>query len=74
MAIFAQQTKDGGYIVAGGSDSSSAWIIKTDANGNEEWKRTLEGEAHSVAQTNDGGYIVAVGGGWLIKTDANGNE
>lgn len=56
--------------MAGGS--SSAWIIKTDANGNEEWNRTLSGsEVNSVQQTDDGGYIV-VGDRCFIKTDANG--
>jgi hypothetical protein len=62
-----QQTSDGGYIVAGntnsyGSGSDNIWLVKTDASGNEVWDKTL-GEAlndggHSVQQTSDGGYIV----------------
>lgn len=89
-----QPTRDGGYIIAGvtesfGSGGHEAWLIKTDAQGNEVWNRTFGGPnddcARSVQQTNDGGYII-VGSTysyneaylsqkvWLIKTDANGNK
>lgn len=63
-----QQTTDGGYILAGYSESFGegngvAWLIKTDANGDTLWTRIFEGErgaeARSVQQTTDGGYIVA---------------
>jgi len=92
MFYSVQQTTDGGYVVAGstqsyGNGSYDAWLVKTDASGNEDWSKTFGGAnydcAHSVQQTIDGGYILAgwkdattYGTGnaeaWLIKTDAIG--
>ena len=63
-----QQTKDGGYILAGytgsfGAGGYDAYLIKTDASGNLLWQRTFGGTgddcAYSVQQTSDGGYILA---------------
>ncbi len=63
-----QQTSDGGYILAGQTNSYGAGdydvlLIKTDANGNEQWNKTSGGigddAAYSVQQTMDGGYILA---------------
>ncbi|HSL90951.1 MAG TPA: T9SS type A sorting domain-containing protein [Ignavibacteriaceae bacterium] len=63
-----KQTSDGGYILAGLTDSYGAglkdfYLVKTDSVGTLQWERTFGGanddEAYSVLQTNDGGYIAA---------------
>jgi hypothetical protein len=63
-----QQTPDGGFIIAGQTDSYGAgsedvYLVKTDANGNINWSRTYGGisydDGYSVSITNDGGYIIA---------------
>jgi predicted secreted protein len=62
------QTSDGGYALAGYTNSSSAgsydfWLIKTNSSGNMQWNRTYGGtgddEAYSVVQSKDEGYAVA---------------
>jgi hypothetical protein len=84
-----QQTSDGGYIVAGGSDSFGngyqVYLVKTNASGDTLWTRTYGGTStdrgYSVQQTSDMGYIVV---GWtcsfgdtyqvyLVKTNAIGD-
>jgi hypothetical protein len=84
------QTADGGYVLAGdinhqAHESGKVWLVKTDAQGNMEWNKTLgEGQmdiARAVIATNDGGYALigstslGAGGGdiLLIKTDSAGN-
>jgi hypothetical protein len=63
-----RQCSDGGYILAGYTDSFGAGLydmllVKTDSSGGEQWMKTFGGTgrdyAQSVRQTADGGYIVA---------------
>jgi hypothetical protein len=68
------QTSDGGYILAGSSNSNDSditgnkgmddyWIVKLETNGNVQWKKCMGGSnadgANSIQQTSDGGYIIA---------------
>ncbi|HEY3294988.1 MAG TPA: T9SS type A sorting domain-containing protein [bacterium] len=64
----AQQTADGGYILAGhthsyGAGGADFWIVKTDAQGTSQWTRTFGGagldECWAIQQTFDGGYVLA---------------
>jgi len=68
------QTTDGGYAVAGITDSNDGdvsgnhasydyWVVKLNSTGEMEWQKCLGGNrtdwAHSIIQTADGGYAVA---------------
>ena len=74
-----QQTTDGGYIIAGGTESPSnsiptdVYLIKTDGNGDSLWTKTYGGTGYdiglSVQQTTDGGYIIAGEWGSTANTD-----
>lgn len=95
-ASSVQQTADGGYILVGTTNPGgpeakwSAWLVKTDADGNvvfdSVYERTGQSWGEGVRQTQDGGYIV-VGYAtsvdppyyspesmWLAKTDAFGKR
>jgi len=62
------QTTDGGFAVAGSTNSFGAgnrdvYIVKLDGSGTLQWSRTVGGAgfdiALSIIQTTDGGYAVA---------------
>lgn len=67
-----RQTTDGGYIVAGETNSSDgnvtlnhgsydAWILKLDTSGNIQWQKSFGGTGpegiYSIVQTHDDGYV-----------------
>ena len=67
-------TNDGGYIMAGYSNSNDGnisgnhggydyWVVKTDATGNIQWQRSYGGSgddyATAIIKANDGGYVIA---------------
>jgi len=63
-----RQTGDGGFILAGGTESFGAgiydvYLVKLDAAGNTIWEKTYGGTAsdcgYAVLQLNDGGYLIA---------------
>jgi len=83
-----QQTADGGYIIAGYSNSSNGdvggnhgsydcWIAKISQSGKLIWQKCLGGSqdeyAQSVQQTADGGYVV-VGSTYSNDGDVSGNH
>jgi len=81
-AYSVQLTGDGGYVMAGASESKDGdvtnnhgsydyWIVKLDANGDISWQKSLGGnnddEAFSIVQLPDG-YVAA---GWTSSNDGN---
>lgn len=83
LAYSVQQTDDGGYIVAGESDSNDGdvidnhgsydyWIIKLNSIGKIQWQKSLGGSlddvAYSLGLTDDGGYIIA---GYTSSSDGD---
>jgi hypothetical protein len=71
------QTADEGYIITGFDlVGDSMFLLKTDAQGNQEWNRTYNGSSFSVQQTIDGGYIIGGtgdnGNAIVLKTDEQG--
>jgi hypothetical protein len=68
IAYSVVQTNDGGYAIAGYTNSFGAgswdfWLVKADSAGNMQWNRTYGGAgddyAYSLGQTDDGGYAIA---------------
>ncbi|RME64713.1 MAG: hypothetical protein D6778_07465, partial [Nitrospirae bacterium] len=79
-AYSVQETSDGGYIVAGWTQSFGAGygdflVLKLDADGNVQWQKTYGGAdddgASSIQQTSDGGYVVA---GYTASFGAGGYD
>ena len=83
-----KQTTDGGYILAGRSDSNNgnipnnqgntdAWVIKIAANGNLEWSKTFGGSntdwLNDTQQTTNGEYLF-VGGTRSNDGDITNNQ
>ncbi|MCJ7423164.1 ABC transporter substrate-binding protein, partial [Candidatus Bathyarchaeota archaeon] len=85
------QNVDGSYAFAGwttsfGAGLYDAWLVKTYADGNQQWSKTYGGVVHdyaySLVKTSDGGYAFAGitrpfdgdNDAWLVKTDAAGNQ
>jgi len=85
-----QQAADGGYVLAGFSDSNTAGssdvlLLKTDADGKEKWQKTFSFGAGNDLGTDvlgiDDGYVIAgitatdLGRNVvLVKTDLDGEE
>lgn len=68
------QTADGGFVVAGYTESNNGdvtgnhgdrdfWIVKLDVLGTIEWQKTFGGSSFDIAndiqQTTDGGFVIA---------------
>ncbi len=89
------QTSDNGYAIIGYSEvpgstmnTYSAWLIKTDSSGNEQWNKTFGtnnnlDRGYGILQNSDNGYLLigltesygsGMSDGWLIKTDNLGVE
>jgi len=88
MAYSIQQTSDGGYIVAGMTESNNGdvsgnhgdldlWVVKLTSTGSLQWQKCFGGSsddgAYSIQQTSDGGYVVA-GGTESNNGDVSGNH
>jgi hypothetical protein len=67
VAYSVQQTFDGGFIVAGytnsfGAGDQDVYLVKTDSAGDTLWTHTYGGSkqdfGYSVQQTSDSGYII----------------
>lgn len=77
FAFSVYQTVDSGYVVAGytysfGAGDQDYYIVKTDADGDALWTKTVGSSgaerSFSIQQTSDEGYIVA-GYKWSMAND-----
>ena len=83
VATSIQQTSDGGFIVAGRTNSNDGdvtgnhgnddfWVAKLSSTGAIQWQKSLGGsgedKAYSIQQTSDGGFIVA---GYTASNDGD---
>ena len=88
QAYSIQQTSDGGFIVAGYTESNDGdvegihsardfWVVRLNSSGDIVWQKCLGGSsddiAQSIQQTSDGGFIVT-GGTWSNDGDVSGNH
>jgi len=90
---YVEETTDGGFIIAGQSVSFGlsvydAYLVRTDAEGNELWSKTFGGRhadyGYCARQTSDGGFVLTgrtrsfgdpeYSDVLFIKTDSSGNE
>ena len=83
QAYSVNQCKDGGYIIAGRTQSNDGdvsgfhgledyWIIKIDPLGTLEWQKCYGGtnseRAHCISKTSNGGYIIT---GFTLSNDGD---
>jgi hypothetical protein len=84
-------TSDGGFLVIGytysyGAGGVDAYLVKTDASGNEAWARTYGGSGRDfgfdLCESGDGGYVLtgfttSLGAGkkdvYVVRIDASGD-
>ena len=83
-AYSIQQTKDGGYIIAGYSNSSDGdvtgnhggigvndyWVVKTDSTGNITWEKSLGGTDADIAES----VHQTKDGGYIVAGYASSND
>lgn len=75
-AFDVELATDGGYVVAGSTDSAAtvgdAWLAKLDSNGLVEWQRAFGGadfdSAHAVVPLENGDYLAS---GAFVELDGN---
>jgi hypothetical protein len=86
-----KQTPDGGYLILGSSSSfgkgdNDIYLVKVDAEGNEQWSRNYGGDKSDIGSalllTNDGNYLILGTSTndedftdiMLLKVDQTGNQ